>query len=274
MKRYSSITIVFLAVFASIGFADPQACTVLNRVVVTGASVSSGFGVSTPPIKGDLGAYRITMKHIVEAMLDCPHEKVALFGGMAFLQNTRANSKAYIEKIIEHKPTLVIGIDFLFWFGHGTPPEQCDIPTYRMEKLNYALKLLDTLKVPVIVGDLPDVSDAVGKMLSASQAPTAETLKKLNARIHEWGDSRTNVRIVDVYNLGNKMTNDEEITILGHTWSAGSKGTLLQKDMLHTTLEGTVAVSLLIASELDVDCIETDPKVIMVNAATNARLDK
>ena len=274
MKRYASITIVFLVVFASIGFVDPHVCNVLNRVVVTGASVSSGWGVTTPPIKGDLGAYRITMKHIVDGMIECPHEKVAFFGGTAFFQNTRENGKAYIERIIEHKPTLVIGIDFLFWFGHGTPPEQCDIPTYRMEKLNYALGLLDELKAPVIVGDLPDVGDAIGKVLSASQAPTAETLKQLNARIHQWGDSRSNVRVLDVYELGNKMTNDEEITILGHTWSAGSQQKLLQNDMLHTTLEGTVVVSLLIAEGLDLDCIETDPKVIMDNAASNARLDK
>jgi hypothetical protein len=43
--------------------------------------------------------------------------------------------------------------------------------------------------------------------------------------------------------------------------------------MLHTTLEGTVAASLLVAKATKTDCMETDPKVIMKKAAAAARTD-
>jgi hypothetical protein len=43
--------------------------------------------------------------------------------------------------------------------------------------------------------------------------------------------------------------------------------------MLHTTLEGTVIASLMIADVLALDCVETDPNIIMKNAAAKARED-
>ena len=262
---------VFSLFIAVTVFADSQPCDILNRVVVTGASVSSGFGVATPPIKGDLGAYPVNMKHIMEGVITSEHEDVKFFGDILFFKNSRANAKAYIEKINDYKPTLVVGVDFLFWFGHGTPPVGGDISQYRLEKLNFALDLLGELKVPIIVGNLPNVRQAIGKMLSANQVPTSETLEKLNERIHEWGEEHPNVTVVDVFDLSNKLMNDEAITFLGHTWPAGSKSKLLQQDMLHTTFEGTVAASMMVAEEINVGCIETDPKLIMKNASATAR---
>ncbi|MBC8522612.1 hypothetical protein H8D29_01665, partial [PVC group bacterium] len=251
LKNVTKILIIPLIFVISV-LADNQPCGIFSRVVVTGASVSSGFGVTTPPIKGDLGAYPVNMKHILEGMITTDHEAVEFFGDLLFFRKSKANAEAYIEKIKEHKPTLVIGIDFLFWFGHGTPPIGSEIAAYRMEKLNFALSLLEQLKVPIIVGNLPNVRQAIGKMLSASQVPTAEMLEKLNERIHAWGEEHENIKIVDVFDLSNKLMNDEAITFLGHTWRAGSQSKLLQQDMLHTTFEGTVAASMMVAEEINV----------------------
>ncbi|MDP7008080.1 MAG: hypothetical protein QGI78_00750 [Phycisphaerales bacterium] len=262
---------VFSLFIALSVFADSQPCDILNRVVVTGASVSSGFGVTTPPIKGDFGAYPINMKHIMEGVISSEHEEVKFFGDLLFFKRSKANAKAYIKKIKEYKPTLIVGVDFLFWFGHGTPPDGTDVSTYRMEKLNFALDLLGELKVPIIIGDLPNVRSAIGKMLSANQVPSKELLLLLNKRIHEWGEAHPNVTVVDVFDLSNKLMNDEAITFLGHTWPAGSQSKLLQQDMLHTTFEGTVAASMMVAEEINVGCIETDPKLIMKNASATAR---
>ncbi|MBL6996827.1 MAG: hypothetical protein ISR75_00115 [Phycisphaerales bacterium] len=262
---------IFSLFIALTSFADSLPCDILNRVVVTGASVSSGFGVTTPPIKGDLGAYPINMKHILEGVITSDHNEVKFFGDLLFFKKSRANAKAYIKKIKKYKPTLVVGIDFLFWFGHGTPPDGNDVSQYRMEKLNFALELLGELKVPIIVGNLPNARQAIGKTLSANQVPTSETLEKLNERIHAWGEEHENVKIVDVFDLSNKLMDDEAITYLGHTWPAGSQSKLLQQDMLHTTFEGTVAASMMVAEEINVGCIETDPKLIMKKASTTAR---
>jgi hypothetical protein len=265
--------ILFLLVIVVSAFAEPIPCAILDRVVVTGASITAGYGVITPPVKGDLGAYPVNMKHIMEGMITSKHEDVAYFGDLLFFKNTRANAKGFIEKIKEYKPTLVVGIDFLFWFGYGMPPKDVDVPAYRMKKLQFALELLEQLSVPVIVGNLPDVSGAVGKMLSANQVPTKETLQKLNERIRLWGKSHEHVTVIDACGLWSKAIRGEEIVLFEYTWPEGSQRTLLQGDMLHTTLEGTVAASLLVAKATKTDCMETDPKVIMKKAAAAARTD-
>jgi len=45
----------------------------------------------------------------------------------------------------------------------------------------------------------------------------------------------------------------------------------LQGDMLHTTLEGTVAAAMFIEELLGTLGLETDPQTIMKNAAAEAR---
>jgi len=211
------------------------------------------------------------MKHIFEGIITSEHQEVKFFGDLLFFRKSKANAQKYIEKIKEYKPTLVIGLDFLFWFGHGTPPKDISVPEYRMEKLNFALHLLEQINAPIIIGNLPDVRVAIGKVLSATQVPTSATLVKLNDRIQAWGDANENVTVIDAFTLGLKLVNDEAITIHNQSWPAGSQEKLLQDDMLHTTLEGTVAVSLLAISSIELDCIETNPEVIMQKACENAR---
>ena len=159
----------------------------------------------------------------------------------------------------------------MFWFGHGKPPKDISAPVYRMEQLNFALRLLEQIDAPIIIGNLPDVRVAIGKVLSASQVPTSATLVKLNDRIQTWGDEHENVTVIDAFALGLKLINDEAITIRNQSWPSGSQEKLLQDDMLHTTLEGTVAVSLLAISSVELDCIETNPEVIMQKACEDAR---
>jgi len=44
--------------------------------------------------------------------------------------------------------------------------------------------------------------------------------------------------------------------------------------LLHTTLEGTVAAALAVADISELDGFETDPKIIMLEAAALARQEK
>ena len=265
--------VIFLFVIVTSAFAEPEPCAVLDRVFVTGASVTAGFGVTTPPVKGDLGAYTVNVKHVIEGMITSKHEDVAYFGDLLFFKNAKANAAGFVEKIKEYEPTLVVGIDFLFWFGHGSAPKDVDVQAYRIEKMQFALELLEQLSVPVIVGNLPDVSSTVEKMLSVNNIPTKETLHILNERIRDWGELNENVTVIDAYALWHKAMQGEEIVLFNHTWPEGSQEKLLQKDMLHTTLEGTVAACLLVAKAAGIDCMETDPKVIMKKAAASARSD-
>ena len=271
MKKWRPIIPVFLLIFILCGFTEPQECDIFDRVVVTGASVTSGFGVKTPPMKGDLGAYPVNMQHIMEAIIVSPHENVRFMSDMMFFRKPKELGDAFVKQIVEYKPTLVVGIDFLFWFGYGSTELFEDPKQSREQKFEYGLELLSKIDATIIVGDLPDMHRAVGKMLSANAVPTVETLKKLNARLHEWANERPNVTVIHIHALFESLFNNEKITILESIWPAGSQTKLLQKDMLHTTLEGTVIASLLIADALGTDCVETDPKVIMKKAAAKAR---
>lgn len=272
MKIFPTKTVVFLLFFNSIGFAKTQDCDILNRVIVTGASVTSGFGLTTPPVKGDLGGYPITMEHIMEGLIVTPHENVELLSDMMFFRNPKAHGETFVTQIIEYKPTLVVGIDFLFWFAYGSTGLS-DPAEYRTKKFEYGLELLGKIDTPIIVGDLPDMRNAIGKMLSAHQVPSKETLKQLNTRLSEWAKNHVNVTVIPVHDLMESLLNDEDITVLESKWASGSQEKLLQEDMLHTTFEGTVIASLMIAEILQLDCVESNPKVIMKNAAAKARED-
>ena len=245
---------------------------ILHRVAITGASVTSGWGVTTPPIRGDLGAYPVNFKHIMEGMILVPHEEIGFFGDLMFFRTSRTNAESYVQQIIDFNPTLVIGIDFLFWFGYGSVPFGSDVAKYRMDRLNFALDLLDTIDAPLIIGDLPDVREAVGRMLSTSQVPDEKLLQTLNDRIYEWAKHKRSVLLLPAYEYWKRMMQDEEITIFGYTWPAGSREKLLQNDMLHTTLEGTVAVALFIAQSLQTSGLETNPEVIIKRAEIEARM--
>lgn len=244
---------------------------ILQRVAITGASVTTGMGLTTPPIKGDLGAYPMNFKHIFEGMITVPYEEVGFFGDMLFFRGARENGKALIQQIIDFDPTLVIGIDFLFWFGYGSPPPESDVAKFRMEKLNYALSLIEQIQVPIVIGDIPDVRATIGKLLSQRKVPSEEVLSKLNERIHAWAAQYPNVYVLPVHAYWEQMMRDEEIVLFGYTWKEDTRNTLLQKDMLHMTLEGTVTAGLLVAKTLQIDGLETNPKVIMKKAASYAR---
>jgi hypothetical protein len=239
---------------------------------VTGASVTSGFGLTTPPIKGDLGGYPITMEHIMEGLIVTPHENVELLSDMMFFRNPKVHGEAFIKQIIDYNPTLVVGIDFLFWFAYGSTGLS-DPVEYRTKEFEYGLELLGKIDAPIIVGDLPDMRNAIGKMLSPHQVPSKETLEQLNTRLSVWAKNHDNVTVIPVHDLMESLLNDEDITVLESTWPSGSQEKLLQEDMLHTTFEGTVIASLMIAELLQLDCVESNPKVIMKNAAAKARED-
>jgi hypothetical protein len=268
-------TIKKLLLFVAIAFLGcghiSSKTDILQRVAITGASVTSGHGVTTPPIRGDLGAYRINFKHIIEGMMLVPHDEVGFFGDLMFFRNSRTDAEEYIQQIIEFEPTLVIGIDYLFWFAYGSTPADQKPDSYKLERLNFALSLLDEIQAPLIIGDLPDVREAVGRMLSPNQVPDESLLQSLNARIYSWATHRGNVLVLPANEYWKRMMNDEEITIMGHTWPEGSQATLLQGDMLHTTLEGTVAAALFIEESLGTHGLETDPYVIINNAEAEAR---
>ena len=145
---------------------------------------------------------------------------------------------------------------------------------FRLENLDYGLSLLDQVNCPIVVGNLPNIETAIGKMLSRHQVPTEELLAQLNERIETWAASKPNVHVVDAHHLWNLALQGGQFTVLETTWPEGSQSRLLQDDMLHTTLEGTVAACLLVIEAIPEHGLETNPEIIMKKAEAAARKDQ
>jgi len=272
MRRIKPRTIIFaLLTTVLVGCVEKTTTISLQRVAVLGASVTAGWGITTPPIPGDFGAYPVTMKHIMEGMIEAPHEEVGYFGDTMFFIEPNDVGKELIEQVLEHEPTLVIAVDFLFWFAYGLTGADDDVPAVRLESFELGLALLDKLEAHVIVGDIPDMHASIGKILSARRVPTPLTINRMNARLREWAMKRPRVSVINVHDIVEDLMRDVEISVANYTWLAGSRSKLLQQDMLHPTLEGTVAISLLMVDFIGENGLQTDPKLVMKEAVAAAR---
>ena len=270
MLRFFTRTTVFLILSVLLGGCFQYTnSTTLERVAVTGASVTAGWGLQTPPIKGEFGGYPINLKHIVDAMILAPHEEVAYFGESMFFTRPVVYGSKLIDEITEYDPTLIVAVDYLFWFAYGNVGFAGE--KYRINKFKEGLSILENIQSHLIIGNIPDVRKAIGKVLSASQVPAIETIQKMNNMLRSWALLHPKVKVLNVYELYKDLLDDATLTTSSYTWPAGSQEKLLQKDMLHTTFEGTVAVSLVVADAIGLEGLETNPKILMLRAATIAR---
>lgn len=221
------------------GSGDGDGPGALQHVVVLGASLSAGFGLAT-----DLGA-------ALEASLHEPHGAVDVQASEFFFTGPRAMGAAQVEFALDAEPSLVVALDFLFWFGYGAqtatgaPIESED---QRLELLEVGLELLDELDGPLVVADFPDMSDAVGKMLAEVQMPAPATLERLSRRVHAWAAAREDTLVLPMAAAVRSLKGEEAIVLGRHTWPAGTR--LLQGDQLHPNLMGMVGVAQWVADAL------------------------
>jgi len=253
--RHALLTVVLLTgaslTFAAVDTPVPAksvaAAPILQRVAVIGASVSAGFGLdrghddpSTPS--------KIQLANVIEASILGTHEPIDNQATHMFFLSVDLSSKQALEEIQAKKPTLVVGVDYLFWFAYGSGTE-----AKRLEHFEKALKGLETLSATILLGDLPDMTPATKvkePMLMAAQVPQPETLKKINERLHAWAGEHKNVVLVPMASMTAKLQGDEEISVRDNKWPKGSYDRLMQADHLHTTLEGTSALWLLAVDAL------------------------
>ncbi len=214
----------------------------LRHVVVVGASLSQGFGL-------ELAGTKLTLADVVDASLRAPHEPVRSKASLLFFTSPAATGRAQIDAAIAEKPTLVVGLDFLFWYGYGLFPSEKD----RLALLEKGLSELERIDGLLVVGDFPDVSGAARSpagapggarpgLLAPEQVPDPSTLRKLNVRIRAWAAERKDVVVVPLGELVARRTSGEDLVIRGNRWSAASLAGFVQPDRLHPTLEGTIAL--------------------------------
>jgi hypothetical protein len=246
--------------------ASRPAPPILQKIFVVGASASAGFQFdrSAPkPLRG-----------FVDAMLQFDHVPVQGGSTELFFLTPDRSGAALIDDAESKKATLVIAVDFLFWFGYGLFRNEDD----RLVSLNRGLELLEMLDCPVVTSELPDMSAAIGIMLQKAQVPQKETFAKLNGRIRQWASTRKNVILVDLPSLLDRLRNGEELEIRGNRYEKGSTSKLLQADHLHPTGEGAAILAVMAldavvrAHKLDSTLFEWNARILCKAAgATGSR---
>ncbi len=210
----------------------------VQRIVVIGASVSDGFGLD-----GDVGV-KTTFADIVSATLKGAHAPVRSTTNAMFFAAPDAAGVGLLKTAADVEPTLVVAIDYLFWFGYGDLPND----EARLALLDRGLKSLETFQCPVLVGDFPDMSLALDvkdnpmPLLSKAQVPAPETIEKLNRRVRAWAVENPRRIVVKVSELVRRLRANEEFALRRNTWFQGSLEFLLQRDRLHPTLQGSIAL--------------------------------
>ncbi len=219
-----------------------------SRIGVIGASATAGFGVLVlAPGKAHETSAGADLADVVRAAANAS-PVVSLFGTMFFFSTPIQTGDDEVTRVLASHPTLVLGLDFLFWYGygnddlHGRPITR---EAQRLELLEEGLRQLDRITaagIPLVVSDLPDMRAAAGGILSESQVPEPETLRAINSRIRAWAAERRNVRVVSLSTLVPAFQTEDTIEIGGRRWSRKDDGALVQRDHLHPTFAGLVAM--------------------------------
>lgn len=223
------------------------------RLGVLGASVSDGFGCRLRETRED-GVYEGTFRMATMLQLVCNDRPLQIedrADGRMFLgvKKVGGDAAAAVKKA---EPQAVIALDYLFWYCyglHGTKePEQAEAA--RLAKFEQGLAELAKFDVPVVVGDIPDMSRAVGKMLVASQMPPLASIAAANARLSAWAKEHSDVRVVPLSKMIQQLHDEKVVEVAGKRFAATAEQPLLQRDELHATPAGLAAIACVLVDEL------------------------
>lgn len=248
-----------LALLLSLSAVEPAAESTgpdpLERVAVIGASVSWGYGAHIP-FQADGYVHRelVHFSDVLEASLADEHDIAFHDANMAFFNSPIIIGRRLAGNARDAKPSMVLALDYLFWYGYGshgidgTPHRDSES---RLALLEAGLSQLDTFDCPVYVFDFPDMSPAVGRVLRASQVPSHDELAMLNARLNEWAAEHENVSVLQVSTLTEQMREDTGFKIGELTYPPGSNSRLMQRDKLHPTADGDIALAQFVLRRID-----------------------
>lgn len=251
MRSWLQLSVSLLGAWLS---AQNPAATAVTaeplRVHVIGASVSGGFR-DGPQFgakeQGDtITLHLLLKKWCGEHARASTHNTVEM---MAMFMRPDDIGKAQIDGVAKAKADFVTAIDFPFWFAYGHVGG-ADEGKAREQHFARGLALLGKLEMPVLVGDLPDMTGAAARMLSPSQIPSGDALKALNGQLTEFVKAHANFHLVPLGALVHTMKIDGATLPLADGALSTPPGALLQGDRLHATRLGMALLGWSIQDEL------------------------
>lgn len=227
-----------------------------DRIAVVGASASDGFGVSVradaPPADSTAKKpipIRVNLSDVLRYAATPGRVIMHHYSSGFFFANPGPTGRGEIDRALKIKPTLVLGLDFLFWYVYGTVTAEGKPMTTgadRLSNLQLGLDQLDRIVnagIPLVIADIANMHDAIGKMLSENQVPDVQTIGNANTRIMEWVKARPLVKIMPLSQILETLKSGGAIDLAGKSWNPAELGELLQNDQLHPTFAGTVVLA-------------------------------
>jgi len=234
--------------------ATLEAPPVLQRVFCLGASASGGYGWNI-----ELKT-RAKVGLLLDQMLVGERPASTDLGSSMLFQAPERMGASQIDAALEGDASLVVGIDFLFWFAY-TPRRERSATVSRLDRLEEGLAQLDRLDCPVVVGDIPDMRVALTgegfmgqPLLQPYMVPASEDFPVLNARVREWAADREDTVVVPMHEFVRRAIEGEVLEVRGNRWDAKKIREFLQADMLHPTVEGAFGLLTLALDELVRGC--------------------
>ncbi len=263
--------------------SPPQTRNLYERIVVIGASASDGFGVfihptesseaTKPPMQPEGAAsakprrvppvsvsLAMILRHAgarsTPAATDLPTPDTAPnlptirhFTSGFFFANPGPVARSEVDRAMDAQPTLVLALDYLFWFAYGTVNAE-GAPMHggaqRLENLERGLQQLQRIidaGAPIVLGDIPDMRESIGRMLSKAQVPDVETITTANERIRAWIRDHPSARLLPLSEVQAGLRERRPVRLGGREWTSTDEVPLLQNDQLHPTFVGTVAIA-------------------------------
>ena len=240
-------------------------------IAIIGASVSAGFGNAAElEVRSDVAFGLFVESTLVGDEAAAP--RIRDFGDSMFFGSPRMNGQAQVTAALAAEPTVVVALDFLFWYAFG---RQSRNDPRREKGLEEGLTQLERFDVPVVIGDLPDIVNALdgrgmfGKpLITRRMLPTDDERERMNERLAEWAKERENVKIVPLAMVVEKMQSAGTVALRGVQWSIDTLRDALQEDLLHPTVQGTIWTAMFVADALvrtealAEDDVTFDPKAI------------
>ena len=229
VARLAAVTSLALA---GLAVADPPPR--VTRISAVGASVTLGYG--TP----------VELVDVLGATLVKAPEASEGHASELFFTSPAQYAQALLDDALEGEPQVLFALDYLFWFGYGAgDSEGLPLPSEeaRLDLLEEGLEYLEAVECTLVLGDFPDMSPAVGRMLYAEQVPEPETLVRLNERLRAWADERERTLVVPLFELAARVRSGESFELGRRSFTAERAAGFMQEDQLHPTREGLVALA-------------------------------
>ena len=211
------------------------------RPVIIGASVSDGYH-HTETIGGPKSE-ALALDLYLQKLLESPETKIINLSNRLCFFSPLVIAHKQIFDAQKNEPSIVIAIDQLFWHLYG----RYDNKEERLKTFQNALDNLSAIDCPLIIGNIPDASESIRKMLSVKQVPKIETINKANQILSKWVEKRIQNKqrtaIVDLSSFMKLCVANEEIKLSNVIYPAGTTRDFLQRDRLHPTPLGISAIS-------------------------------